>query len=509
MKLEDRLRRQLHDTAEQLAIRPEDYERVLRRGRRRRMVSLASGAAVSVASVVAVIAVWSFNNPSPGPVAGGSTSTTASPTTTVPQPNLPAIANVVTAGAEGITIRDLNGDFETTLVSDPNYETISWAVDDGAGGLVFVHEITPLPWAQGSIMWLAAGEKLPRPLIAPGPGELMVPLEMVDGEQTLVFRYDTLNGSEIRILDMATSASYPVVPSTNVLIDAAVDNNVVAIVTGGDCNNVEFRYITGGRYEDFSPLEGDCLPSITAIGMAGGFLYTIEDSAEGRQLVVRHLATGATSDPIDIGDAWDLQVAADGTVAFGGQTITIGRFSEGTFEILHEVANSTTFGLAGTLAVEGASLGSGEFSLPCTPLDGQVVLAPQDLPAAVEATRQHLFELAAACDLQALAEIAVADGTIVGHEVGQDPIRYWVENARRGYDVPNWIVRILNTEPAFDANGYYWPAVYLTNTEEDWQAISGTLTAEEFEQARAFGSYAYFRLIIDPDGRWAAGLAGD
>jgi hypothetical protein len=84
-----------------------------------------------------------------------------------------------------------------------------------------------------------------------------------------------------------------------------------------------------------------------------------------------------------------------------------------------------------------------------------------------------------------------------------------VENARRGYDVPNWIVRILTTEPAFDANGYYWPAVYLTNTEEDWQAISGTLTAEEFEQARAFGSYAYFRLIIDPDGRWAAGLAGD
>lgn len=511
MKIEDRLRRQLHDTAEQLAIRPEDYERVLRRGRRRRMVSLASGAAVSVASVVAVMAVWSFNNPSPSRVASGSTSTTASPSTTtlLPQPNFAPITNVVTAGAEGITIQDLSTGDETTLVSDLYYETISWVVSDGAGGLVFTHYVTPLPWAQGSIMWLPAGEKLPRPLIAPGPGELMVPIDMVDGEQTLVLRYDTLNGSEVRALALNTSASFPVVPATDVLIDAAIDGNVVVIVTGGVCNSVEFHYITGGRYEDFSPLEGDCLPSINAIGMAGGFLYTIEDSAEGRQLVVRHLATGDTAKAIDIGDAWDLQVSADGTAAFGGGNITVGMFSDGLFEPLREITNQDTFALAGSLSVAGGSLGSGESSLPCTPMDRPTALAPQDLPMAVEGTRQRLYEMAAMCDLEGLAELAVADGTAFGFGDDDDPLRSWIRSARHGHDVANWIVRILNTEPALDDFGYAWPAVAITNTEEDWAAIAGILTAEEYRQAREFGSYALLRIVIGADGHWAVATAGD
>jgi len=508
MKIEDRLRRQLHDTAELVPIRPEDYEQVVRRGHQRKMVTAVGAAGASVVSIVAVIAVLSFNNPSTRPVAA-TTSTTFPPATTTTVVPVPPVvtSNVVTAGPNGITVRDLITSEETDLVSDPYYETISWAVDDGAGGLVFVHEITPMPWAQGSIMWLPAGEKLPRPLIAPGPGELMVPLEMVDGEQTLILRYDTLNGSEIRALDLATSASYPVVPATNDVIDAAVDAGIVVIVTGGDCNSVEFHFVAGGRYEDFSPLEGECLPSINAVGMAGGFLYTIEDSTDGRQLVVRHLATGEPTGA-DIGDAWDLQVAADGTVAFGGKTITIGRFMEGAFDPLTDAPNSSTFTLAGSLDVAGASLGSGESSLPCTPLDRPGALAPQDLPEVVEATRQRLYSLAAMCDLEALAQLAVADGTAFGFG-DDDPLRSWIRSARHGYDVANWIVRILNTEPAMNEFGYAWPAVFLTNTEQDWEAVSGTLTAEEYRQAREFGSYAFFRIVIQADGRWAVAIAGD
>lgn len=511
MKIEERLRRQLHDTAELVPIRPEDYEQVVRRGRQRRMTSVMGGAAAAVVSVVAVIGVLSFNNnPSPGPV-GASTSTTVPPaptTTAGPEPSQP-ISNVVVAGPEGLTIRNLTTGDGTTLMSDPYYETISWAVDDGAGGLVFVHEVTPLPWAQGSIMWLPAGEKQPRPLLGPGLGELMVPIEMVDGEQTLILRYDTLNGSEIRALDLNTSASYPVVPATDVMVDAAVDGNVVVVVTGGDCNALEFHFVTGGLYEGFSPLEGECLPSITAVGMAGGFLYTIEDSANGRELVVRHLATGETVDPIDIGDAWELQVAVDGTVAFGGETITIGRFMEGSFDTLFEAPNSSTFTLAASLNVAGASLGSGETGLPCTPLDRPQALAPQDLPTAVEATRQRLYGMATMCDLEGLAELALADGTSFTFGASDDPLRSWIRSARLGHDVANWIARILNTEPASTEFGYAWPAVFATNTEEDWEAVSGTLTAEEYRQARAYGSYAFFRVVIDADGRWVAGLAGD
>ncbi len=510
MKIEERLRRQLHDTAELVPIRPEDYEQVVRRGRQRKMMSMVGGAAAAVVSVVAVIGVLTFNNPSKGPV-GGSTSTTLPAVTTTTVAPVPAnpISNVVTAGPEGITIHDIVTGDVSPLVSDLYYETISWAVDDGVGGLIFAHEITPLPWAQGSIMWLPAGETRPRPLVAPGLGELMVPLEMVDGEQTLILRYDTLNGSEIRALDLNTSASYPVVPAADALIDAAVDDNVVVVVTGGDCNTLEFYFVTGGRYEDFSPLEGECLPSINAVGMADGFLYTIEDSDSGRELVVRHLASGDAVESKDIREAWDLQVAADGTVAYGGKTISVGRFMEGSFEPIFEAPNSSTFTLTGSLTLAGASLGSGETGLPCTPLDRPGALAPQDLPTAVEATRQRLYGMAAMCDLDGLAELALADGTAFGFGDVDDPLRSWIRSARHGHDVANWIVRILNTEPARNDFGYNWPAVFATNTEEDWEAISGTLSAEEYRQARAYGSYAFFRIVIDPEGRWAVAIAGD
>jgi hypothetical protein len=511
MKIEERLRRQLHDTAELVPIRPEDYEQVVRRGRQRKMMSMVGGAAAAVVSVVAVIGVLTFNNPSQRPV-GASTSTTLPPatsTTAAPPPRVPSISNVVTAGLDGITIHDVMTGAESPLLSDPYYETISWAVEDGAGGLVFTHEVTPLPWSQGSIMWLPAGEKQPRPLVAPGPGELMRPIDMVDGTTTLIFQYDSLNGSEVRGLELTTSASYPVAPATNVLIDAAVDHDLVVTVIGGDCNRVEFHFTAGGGYEGFSPLEDECLPSISSVGMAGGYLYTIEDSADGRQLVVRHLATAETVDTFDIGDAWDLQVAADGTVAFGGKTITVGRFLEGSFDPLFEAPNSSTFTLAGRLTVAGASLGSGEDGLPCTPLDRPPALARQDLPTAVEATRQRLYGMAARCDLEGLAQLALADGTSFSFGGDDDPMRSWIRSARHGHDVANWIVRILNTEPAMNDAGYNWPAVFATNTEEDWEAVSGILSAEEYRQARAYGSYAFFRIVIDGEGRWAVATAGD
>ena len=119
---------------------------------------MVGGAAAAVVSVVAVIGVLTFNNPSKGPVGGSTTTTPPAVTTTTVAP-VPAnpISNVVTAGPEGITIHDIVTGDVSPLVSDLYYETISWTVDDGVGGLIFAHEITPLPWAQGSIMWLPAG----------------------------------------------------------------------------------------------------------------------------------------------------------------------------------------------------------------------------------------------------------------------------------------------------------------------------------------------------------------
>jgi hypothetical protein len=77
------------------------------------------------------------------------------------------------------------------------------------------------------------------------------------------------------------------------------------------------------------------------------------------------------------------------------------------------------------------------------------------------------------------------------------------------------MVRILNTDPAFresESGAYYaWPAVHITGSEEDWQQLSGVLTAEEFDQLYDFRDSGYmgFRIGIGTDGRWWFASAGD
>ncbi len=515
MKIEDRLRRQLHDTAEQLIIRPDDYERVIRLGKRRRRMAVLSGAAASTMVVALSVVLLAWIRPdSAGPL-GSSIASLPSPTTTVPtqadpQPGTWATTGLAIAGPQGVTIHDFGSGSTTVLESDPYYETVSWVVADGAGGLVFVHETTPLPWEQGSIMWLPAGANEPRPLIAPGSGELMVPLQMIDGTMTLLYRYDHRGGSELRLLDLTEPSTVPLLDLGPDFRAAAADGDVLAVVSGDTCLGVDFFLISGGGPVDVG-FGNQCLPQIEAIGMAAGFLYTLEDSAAGRELVVRHLATGVVVGSIEAGDSWELAVAPDGTVAFGGEAVTVGRFSEGIFEELAEVPGVGTLALTGDLDIgPGARLGSGEGSLPCTPLGGNPPLAGQDLPPEVEATRQLLYTLASTCDLAELTEQATADGTVLGFGDAEDPLRLLIEGARRGYDVANWIVRILNTEPAPRADGgYAWPAVFVTGAEADWEAISGTLTAAEYEQLRQIGDYLGFRVGIDADGRWAFAVAGD
>lgn len=121
-----------------------------------------------------------------------------------------------------------------------------------------------------------------------------------------------------------------------------------------------------------------------------------------------------------------------------------------------------------------------------------------------------LYNLAASCDLTGLAQAAAQHGTILGFDESKEPLGHMIGNARRGFDVANWITRILNAEPAPRTDGgYAWPAVFVTNSEDDWEAVSGILTAAEYEQARQTGDYLGFRVGIDRDGRWGYALAGD
>ncbi|HKX76072.1 MAG TPA: hypothetical protein VJR05_11870, partial [Acidimicrobiia bacterium] len=257
-----------------------------------------------------------------------------------------------------------------------------------------------------------------------------------------------------------------------------------------------------------------CLPPLTAVAMAGGFLYTLEDGDSGRQLAVRHLGTGELVDAIDAGDAWSLEVAPDGVVALGGETVTVGRFSEGLFDRWATVPGGGSVSLIDHLDLEGAHLGSATEELPCTPVD-LPPLPDQGLPAAVQETRDAIFAAAAACDFEVLSNLVLSNDTNLWFGGREEPIRTWIRAARNGEDPLGWMVRILNTEPAFtesESGAYYaWPAVHITNSDSDWQALSGVLSAAELEQLYQFRESGYlgYRIGIGSDGRWWFALAGD
>jgi hypothetical protein len=130
----------------------------------------------------------------------------------------------------------------------------------------------------------------------------------------------------------------------------------------------------------------------------------------------------------------------------------------------------------------------------------------------VEDRRRLLFEMAARCDLEGLAEIASADGTVFSYGIESDPLRSWIRSARNGFDVMEWMVRLFNAAPAIDEVGTYaWPAVHATGSDEDWTALSGILTSAEYEQYSQFRDSGWLglRIGIAEDGTWRYVVAGD
>jgi hypothetical protein len=199
-------------------------------------------------------------------------------------------------------------------------------------------------------------------------------------------------------------------------------------------------------------------------------------------------------------------------VAVGGTEIVVGSFDGEAFVETTRLGAASTFTLG---AVDGfpagATLGSGTGELPCTPM--RLTPPPaQGLPPAVEAARVQIFEMAASCDMAGLSELALAHGTAFTYGGETDPLRSWVRSARNGFDVMGWIVRIFNSTPAADeTETYAWPAVHVTNSDEDWDELSGILSAAEFEQYSQYreGGWLGLRVGIGVDGTWRYVIAGD
>lgn len=511
MKLEERLRRELHDTAEQLIISPDKYEEAVRQGRRRRRALMTSGAAGALAAV-AIVALALSLRPTPSNVVAVTTPTNipTPPTTVAPLPAPEVGLAAVLARPDGITVVGLDGN-RVALQSDLYYEGVSWVISDGAGGLIYQHDVTPLPWAQGTILRLAAGASDPVSLVAPPPVGYLRPLDVDNG--TLLFRQDLEGASTVFGLDLASLESHLVVPSTQYLIGAAVESGQVVVVLGGDCTQFAYYGIDGLPLPPPSWDDGECLPVyVNDVAFTGEAIFTLEDGVEGRVLAKRDLDTGERSTVL-VHDAWQIAALPDGTIAYGGTEIRVGRFDGASFDAQYSTSGANSFSLAEIGAVgQNATLGSNLGELPCTPID-LPRLAPQNLPEPVEVTRQELFSLAASCEMENLAQIAQGDGIAFTYGGENDPLRAWIRSARNGFDVMTWIVRMLNAVPGIDPRdgSFAWPAVHVTNSEEDWQALSGILASAEYEQFYSMRESGYLglRIGIAPDGTWLYAIAGD
>jgi hypothetical protein len=509
VKIEDRLRRELTDTAEHLALDVDTYEHVLDLGRRRRRTRQLAAAAGTAMIVTVVVGVLAFKPASaPDPIVATTTTTAPNTTTSTIGSMIPATEGVLLATPnDGIVISGFDGT-RHALTSDLYYEAIAWVISDGAGGIIFQHEVTPLPWAQGSILHLPAGATTPSVLVTPDPQTYIRPLDTESG--LLLYRVDSGGSSEVRAIDPRTQAIRTVVPATEFLISAGADEGLVVSAIGGDCPRLEVFLLDGSPVETPSPEPEGCqIGFINDIAFSGGYIYTIED-AEERSLVRREFTTGETiSTPID--SAWSVAALPDGTVAAGGTEIIVGSFQGDAFVETTRLPASTSFTLATVDGFPAATLGSGTVELPCTPLELPPV-SPQGLPEAVEDRRLLIFEMAASCDLEGLAEIAIADGTVFSYGSDADPLRSWIRSARNGFDVMAWTVRLFNADPAIDPVGTYaWPAVHATGADEDWNALSGILTAAEFDQYSQYRDSGWLglRIGIAEDGTWRYFVAGD
>lgn len=148
-------------------------------------------------------------------------------------------------------------------------------------------------------------------------------------------------------------------------------------------------------------------------------------------------------------------------------------------------------------------------------------LDPQpSLPQAVQATRDRIAELAAACDYEGLERYAGKENFTFSFGDGGSAAEYWRSVDRRE-EVTALMVKLLSVKPARDDSlgdkgpvFYLWPGVAGPSpTEEDWAELEKVYTDEEIARFRRdfemMGSYFGYRVGIDEEGKWLFFVAGD
>lgn len=156
----------------------------------------------------------------------------------------------------------------------------------------------------------------------------------------------------------------------------------------------------------------------------------------------------------------------------------------------------------------------------CSTAGLRLTLPEQDLPPAVAAVRQRVFDAAVACDYDTLEQIALeqGEGFTFSYGAGTDASEYWrsVEEGSEPEPKPMRALATILTLPGTrnESGSYAWPSAYdEAPADEDWQAVvdAGLYTQAEVAQMQSPTSTGYlgYRTAITPDGDWQFFVAGD
>lgn len=136
----------------------------------------------------------------------------------------------------------------------------------------------------------------------------------------------------------------------------------------------------------------------------------------------------------------------------------------------------------------------------------------QNLPFAVEETRQRLLALASTGQYGALESMALHSGARFVFHHGFErakPAQYWRGQAARGFDPLKRLMALLKTHPARDEQGLYmWPAAAVALSSAALDDLRAFDDANRIQRYATEG-YTGWRTGIDDQGRWRLFLKGN
>jgi hypothetical protein len=476
---------------------------------------------------------------------------------------------IVTADRQGVLLVPFDSpDEPIRLTSDETYEPIVWAMADQRGGLIFQHEVTPPPWPPGAVLWLRAGATQPEVLIPPEapwqestyPRAGILPIGIAttsDGQALFVYAVEDWEPGEpynshtyptrIMVADMdedgalreltVVEGSIRPFPSGRYDAVPVTGGAVVALLEGEYCRTVTLVDVEDGSAV---PAVSECVDTDwpqwgAALSYDGRSLAWIS----GRTVTVLDLETGATVQKALTREPVGLIASPGGWLAHsgsGGEVLLVDlddreRFRVDTNPSPARYPRAPVFARWGLPyhhpfdLGSGASLGSGSRELPCQPSTDALPL--QSLPEPVAATRQVLFDLAAACDYQGLASLAREHATLVlasgsVKTVGGDDnpylseddlVRSWIAHGQSGLED----LGIQSREPLATLAGLLTePAVYIEHAA-DMPASQGKregpvwVWPEQWVEAPPEWGTAHtdYRVGITPDGTWRFFIGGE